>query len=198
MKTLTLPLFFLGAVLASASTVVTFVGSDFPSLLAPNGVVVSPRDIQIGSQVLDLMCYDLDHNLAYTWTVDIFDGDNLAGARGFGTADFPAIFVLATLMAAEPANLVDLQLAMWHAGGTALPLLNATQQALYDSAHTAGLALTTAQLHTFKVYSPICEAGTTCVESQALVGGSVPEPATLGLIGAGLLAIGLGRKRRLG
>ena len=177
---------------ASASIVITFVGPHPGDPTNSAGAAVGPYDFSVNGNKnsIELICDDVGHpiNIGDSWNVNIETGNNLAGAR-FPGGDYRTAFVLFDeIMVAPPSQYADLQQALWHATTPSLAALqNAAQIADFNSAHTAGQALTNSQLAQYLIYTPIDPDHFQEQYSK------VPEGKTFALVGLGFVAVSLSR-----
>jgi hypothetical protein len=202
MKKILLPLLFCGAIL-SAATVTVSVQSADPIVPVPaeNGAPAGPYMLNVdGNSVLG-MCMDDFRGADGTWTANVTslanpdlsntvlgNNANVFGYQLDSTQMYSMEAYLFEQLIQPGADRADIQLAAW---------------ALMDPVTFNNLANsnnTAAEKYVFAAYDNISTVNTAGFEILSDVGGthqefmtSTPEPGSLALLGAGLLAVGATR-----
>jgi hypothetical protein len=205
MKKILLPFFFLGAIL-SASTVTVSVQNADPivPVTAENGAPAGPYTLSVNGNTVLGMCMDDFRGADGTWTANVTSllDTNLSNTVLGNNSDVYGYHLTSTQMYSMEAYLfqqllqpgsdrADLQLAAW-------ALMDpSTLHNVVDSHNTT---VETYLLDAYKNKSDINSAGFAILSDvsgknqEFMV--STPEPMSLTLLGAGLLAVGLMRFRK--
>jgi hypothetical protein len=157
---------------------------------------VLPYFLTVGSLDISADCYDLFNEITTgeSWMANI-DTLGEAASSGMFSADrgalqgYELIGVLSTLLTPTPQSQIDIQQDMWNVFDQGA---FATTASMASYLWTASSEIPTFNFGSVEYIEPVAGSGT-----QAFVASSnAPEPTSLFLLGAGLLALSLMRRRR--
>jgi len=183
-KRATLSMFILAAIAVASPITLTLnsangqqVGGDYVS---PYSATIEPANL-----TFPVFCDDFvdQVNLGETWDVTIEQGTNTTGAK-FAAADYPVLFWLAEQDTS--ATYITTQLSMWTETDPGFTGATTASNALLTTARADQSSVDLAE---WQVYTPTGYGQEQIADS--------PEPSTIVLIGLGLVAVGLLRRKSL-
>lgn len=169
---------------ASADTF-TLVGSS--GVTSSNGLIVGPLSGLLNAASVSVVCNDFNHhvNFGQTWDVQVRTFADLSGST---LLQYQQAAWLTTQFAVNPtSSWGDIQFAVWRVFTNDPTLVTAGSD--FWLAQAQSQDFTNFDFSAFRILTPTGEQGQEMITT-------VPEPATLLLLGTGLSAVAAGVRRR--